>query len=78
MDRAQIGNKTECALLGFVLDLGQSYDAIREDIPEERLYKVRLSPASSSIPPTPLCTSTFTRAPRKPRASAEKARRTTD
>lgn len=36
----QVGNKTECALLGFVLDLGQSYEAVREEIPEERIHKV--------------------------------------
>ncbi|XP_041348838.1 plasma membrane calcium-transporting ATPase 2-like isoform X2 [Gigantopelta aegis] len=36
----QVGNKTECALLGYVLDLGQSYEAIREDIPEDVLIKV--------------------------------------
>ena len=36
----QVGNKTECALLGFVLDLGQSYEAVREEWPEDKLYKV--------------------------------------
>ncbi|KAJ8302063.1 hypothetical protein KUTeg_021050 [Tegillarca granosa] len=36
----QIGNKTECALLGFVQDLGQSYEAVREEITEEKLTKV--------------------------------------
>lgn len=36
----QVGNKTECALLGFVLDLGQSYEAVREQTPEENLHKV--------------------------------------
>ncbi|XP_004575957.1 plasma membrane calcium-transporting ATPase 3b isoform X1 [Maylandia zebra] len=36
----QVGNKTECGLLGFVLDLQQDYAPIREQIPEERLYKV--------------------------------------
>jgi Ca2+ transporting ATPase len=36
----QVGNKTECALLGFVLDLGQSYEAMREQMPEESLHKV--------------------------------------
>lgn len=36
----QVGNKTECALLGFVLDLGQSYEDIREKMPEEKLHKV--------------------------------------
>ena len=37
----QVGNKTECGLLGFVLDLHQDYTPVREQIPEERLYKVR-------------------------------------
>ncbi|XP_033989057.1 plasma membrane calcium-transporting ATPase 3-like isoform X2 [Trematomus bernacchii] len=36
----QVGNKTECGLLGFVLDLQRDYAAVREQIPEERLYKV--------------------------------------
>ncbi|XP_026317050.1 plasma membrane calcium-transporting ATPase 2 isoform X7 [Hyposmocoma kahamanoa] len=36
----QVGNKTECALLGFVLALGQSYDAVRERHPEESLTRV--------------------------------------
>ncbi|XP_022240050.1 plasma membrane calcium-transporting ATPase 2-like [Limulus polyphemus] len=36
----QVGNKTECALLGFILDMGRDYQAVRDDIPEERLYKV--------------------------------------
>lgn len=36
----QVGNKTECALLGFVLDMGQSYEAVREEIPEERIHRV--------------------------------------
>lgn len=36
----QLGNKTECALLGFVLQLGQSYQAIRDEWPEERIMKV--------------------------------------
>ncbi|XP_061649067.1 plasma membrane calcium-transporting ATPase 3b isoform X8 [Phyllopteryx taeniolatus] len=36
----QVGNKTECGLLGFVLDLQQDYTPVREQIPEERLYKV--------------------------------------
>jgi Ca2+ transporting ATPase len=36
----QVGNKTECALLGFVLDLGQDYDKVREGMPEERISKV--------------------------------------
>nr|XP_020472856.1 plasma membrane calcium-transporting ATPase 3 isoform X2 [Monopterus albus] len=36
----QVGNKTECGLLGFVLNLQQDYAPVREQIPEERLYKV--------------------------------------
>ena len=36
----QIGNKTEFALLGFVVDLGENYDAVRCEVPEDRLYKV--------------------------------------
>ncbi|CAG0912528.1 unnamed protein product [Notodromas monacha] len=36
----QVGNKTECALLGYVQDLGGSYEKIREENPEETLHKV--------------------------------------
>uniref|UniRef100_A0A6Q2YR13 Calcium-transporting ATPase n=1 Tax=Esox lucius TaxID=8010 RepID=A0A6Q2YR13_ESOLU len=36
----QVGNKTECALLGFANDLKRDYQAIRNEIPEEQLYKV--------------------------------------
>ena len=36
----QVGNKTECALLGLVLSLKRDYVPIREQIPEEKLYKV--------------------------------------
>ncbi|XP_040178818.1 plasma membrane calcium-transporting ATPase 3 isoform X4 [Rana temporaria] len=36
----QIGNKTECALLGFVLDLQRDYQLVRDQIPEETIYKV--------------------------------------
>ncbi|XP_051508890.1 plasma membrane calcium-transporting ATPase 3a isoform X7 [Myxocyprinus asiaticus] len=36
----QVGNKTECALLGLVQGLKQDYQAVREQIPEEKLYKV--------------------------------------
>uniref|UniRef100_A0A665VZ29 Calcium-transporting ATPase n=1 Tax=Echeneis naucrates TaxID=173247 RepID=A0A665VZ29_ECHNA len=36
----QVGNKTECALLGFSSDLKRDYQAIRTEIPEEKLYKV--------------------------------------
>uniref|UniRef100_A0A672ZYG0 Calcium-transporting ATPase n=1 Tax=Sphaeramia orbicularis TaxID=375764 RepID=A0A672ZYG0_9TELE len=35
-----VGNKTECALLGLVLDLKRDYQPIREEIPEEKMYKV--------------------------------------
>ncbi|XP_026532182.1 plasma membrane calcium-transporting ATPase 3 isoform X2 [Notechis scutatus] len=36
----QVGNKTECSLLGFVVDLRRDYQAVREHMPEEKLYKV--------------------------------------
>uniref|UniRef100_A0A7N8WMJ9 Calcium-transporting ATPase n=1 Tax=Mastacembelus armatus TaxID=205130 RepID=A0A7N8WMJ9_9TELE len=36
----QVGNKTECALLGFCNDLKRDYQIIRNEIPEEKLYKV--------------------------------------
>ncbi|KAA0198336.1 Plasma membrane calcium-transporting ATPase [Fasciolopsis buskii] len=36
----QVGNKTECALLGFVQSLGRNYEVVREQWPEEKLYKV--------------------------------------
>ncbi|XP_053282976.1 plasma membrane calcium-transporting ATPase 1 isoform X1 [Pleuronectes platessa] len=36
----QVGNKTECALLGLSLDLHRDYQTIRNEIPEERLFKV--------------------------------------
>ncbi|XP_051975928.1 plasma membrane calcium-transporting ATPase 1b isoform X1 [Xyrauchen texanus] len=36
----QIGNKTECALLGFSLDLRKDYQMIRNEYPEENLFKV--------------------------------------
>ncbi|XP_032077047.1 plasma membrane calcium-transporting ATPase 1 isoform X2 [Thamnophis elegans] len=35
-----VGNKTECALLGFLLDLKRDYQEVRNEIPEEALYKV--------------------------------------
>ena len=35
-----MGNKTECAPLGFVTDLKQDYYAVRNEVPEEKLYKV--------------------------------------
>nr|XP_028585220.1 plasma membrane calcium-transporting ATPase 1-like [Podarcis muralis]XP_028585221.1 plasma membrane calcium-transporting ATPase 1-like [Podarcis muralis] len=36
----QIGNKTECALLGLLVELKQDYEAMRTKIPEEKLFKV--------------------------------------
>ncbi|CAO2636945.1 Plasma membrane calcium-transporting ATPase 4 [Lemmus lemmus] len=36
----QVGNKTECALLGLVTDLKQDYQAVRNEVPEEKLFKV--------------------------------------
>ncbi|XP_038552207.1 plasma membrane calcium-transporting ATPase 2 isoform X3 [Micropterus salmoides] len=36
----QVGNKTECGLLGLVLDLKRDYQQIRNQLPEEKLYKV--------------------------------------
>ena len=36
----QLGNKTECSLLGFVLELGQSYQAYRDGVPEEKFVHV--------------------------------------
>ncbi|ELV11502.1 Plasma membrane calcium-transporting ATPase 3 [Tupaia chinensis] len=36
----QVGNKTECALLGFILDLKRDFQPVREQIPEDKLYKV--------------------------------------
>ncbi|XP_015256073.1 PREDICTED: plasma membrane calcium-transporting ATPase 2-like isoform X3 [Cyprinodon variegatus] len=36
----QVGNKTECGLLGLILDLKRDYQPIRNQIPEEKLYKV--------------------------------------
>ncbi|KAG8436239.1 hypothetical protein GDO86_007367 [Hymenochirus boettgeri] len=36
----QVGNKTECGLLGFVLDLKRDFQTARNHIPEEKLYKV--------------------------------------
>ncbi|XP_058488212.1 plasma membrane calcium-transporting ATPase 2-like isoform X5 [Solea solea] len=35
-----VGNKTECALLGMVLEVKRDYQPIRDEIPEEKLYKV--------------------------------------
>ena len=36
----QVGNKTECALLGFVLDLGETYQDYRDNNPESSFVKV--------------------------------------
>lgn len=36
----QVGNKTDCALLGFVNALGGNYEEMRKEWPEELLYKV--------------------------------------
>jgi len=36
----QVGNKTECALLGFILELGQNYERVRDEYPEEKICKV--------------------------------------
>ncbi|XP_060137344.1 plasma membrane calcium-transporting ATPase 1-like [Zootoca vivipara] len=36
----QIGNKTECALLGLLLELNQNFEAVRANITEETLHKV--------------------------------------
>jgi len=45
----QIGNKTECALLSFVLELGQDYEKIRIETPEDKLFKVSFSRTSTSF-----------------------------
>merc|ERR1711892_1393942 len=36
----QLGNKTECAMLGFVIDLGVDYRQLRKDMPDTRFKKV--------------------------------------
>lgn len=36
----QVGNKTECALLGFVLELERNFREIRENMPEENFSRV--------------------------------------
>ncbi|GBP93303.1 Plasma membrane calcium-transporting ATPase 3 [Eumeta japonica] len=36
----QVGNKTECALLGLVEAMGKNYESIREAYPEHNLFKV--------------------------------------
>ncbi|XP_061075245.1 plasma membrane calcium-transporting ATPase 4 isoform X1 [Conger conger] len=35
-----VGNKTECSLLGLVLELKRDYQPVRDEVPEEKLYKV--------------------------------------
>ena len=42
LEMIKIGNKTDCALIGFVLALGQSYEDIRKTFPEEKFVKVKL------------------------------------
>lgn len=36
----QVGNKTECALLGFIRDMGKDFSVIREQITEETFTRV--------------------------------------
>lgn len=36
----QVGNKTECALLGFVQGLGVKYQSIRDEISEDKFTRV--------------------------------------
>ncbi|XP_068450249.1 plasma membrane calcium-transporting ATPase 2 isoform X2 [Clinocottus analis] len=36
----QVGNKTECGLLGLIMDLKRDYQPIRSQIPEDKIYKV--------------------------------------
>lgn len=36
----QVGNKTECSLLGFVQGLGKKYETDREEVPEESFTRV--------------------------------------
>ena len=36
----QVGNKTECALLGLVLALNKSYERVRNEMPEEQFTHV--------------------------------------
>lgn len=37
---SQVGNKTECALLGFVHGLGMNYQTIRDEITEDKFTRV--------------------------------------
>lgn len=36
----QVGNKTECSLLGFVQGLGMNYQTIRDEVTEDRFTRV--------------------------------------
>ncbi|XP_076260861.1 plasma membrane calcium-transporting ATPase 3 isoform X2 [Rhynchophorus ferrugineus] len=36
----QVGNKTECALLGFTINLNKNYQNVRDDYPEESFTRV--------------------------------------
>jgi magnesium-transporting ATPase (P-type) len=36
----QVGNKTECALLGYVNQLQQDYEKVRVEFPEDSIFKV--------------------------------------
>ncbi|CAM9967419.1 unnamed protein product [Lampetra fluviatilis] len=36
----QVGNKTECSLLGLLLELKRDYQAVRDEVTEEHLFKV--------------------------------------
>lgn len=36
----QVGNKTECAMLGFIIALKKSYQAIRDEHPEDTFHRV--------------------------------------
>ena len=38
--RQQIGNATDCALLGWLADLGVDYESVRAGHPEDELVKV--------------------------------------
>ncbi|XP_055372727.1 plasma membrane calcium-transporting ATPase 2 isoform X3 [Condylostylus longicornis] len=53
----QVGNKTECALLGFVQGLGMSYQAVREEYPEDKFIRVytfnSVRKSMSSVIPKP-------------------------
>lgn len=44
----QIGNKTECGMLGFVQALGQDYQQIRDRYPEEAFVHVSFCPQGTN------------------------------